>query len=63
MSKTTPIKKLENILESERREHGLIAFGMFSAYGASASILARESVEMHEAYLRGEYTDITSQPI
>ena len=57
------ISKLKVMLENERIEKGLCAFhftiGMTS--GASAQEIAKEILEMHEAYLAGNFVDITDQ--
>jgi hypothetical protein len=55
------VEKLKAMIEKEKIDHGLIGFhfdvGLTS--GASAGQVAREIVEMHEAYLAGKFIDIT----
>lgn len=57
------IAKLNAIIEKEKLDHGLIGFhfdiGLTS--GASVGEIAKEIIEMHEAYLAGKFVDITDQ--
>lgn len=57
--------RLEELVARERREYGLVGFRLFPAANQDASLhdTMRESLEMHEAYLAGEYTDLTDQEL
>ena len=54
--------RLQELMEKEKRENGLLAVRFFPSANKDVGIneLAREAVMMHEAYLAGDYTDLTN---
>jgi hypothetical protein len=53
---------LQELIEKEKKEHGLMAVRFFPSANKDVGIneLAREAVMMHESYLAGDYIDITN---
>jgi hypothetical protein len=57
------ISKLKAMFINEKLNHGLIGFHFSVGMTSDASVedIAKEIIEMHEAYLDGEFVDITHQ--
>jgi hypothetical protein len=57
------ISKLKVMFINEKLNHGLIGFHFSVGMTSDASVedIAKEIIEMHEAYLDGKFVDITHQ--
>lgn len=59
------VARLQAMIETEQNQHGLVALRMFPSANMDAEVnnIAGDAVSMHEAFLDGDFTDITDQPL
>lgn len=58
-------KRLQEVVDRERKDHGLFGLRLFPAanYDSSLDDIAGEAVAMHESFLSGNFTELTGQEI